>query len=52
MERFKIMNAFQIKLLMTTLMLLDHLRAINGLIPSEMASVFTILSRCVAPMLS
>lgn len=50
MERFKTMNAFQIKLLMATLMLLDHLRAINGLIPSEMASVFTILSRCVAPM--
>lgn len=50
MERFKIMNAFQIKLLMATLMLLDHLRAINGLIPSEVTSVFTILSRCVAPM--
>ena len=50
MERFKIMNAFQIKLLMATLMLLDHLRLINGLIPSEVTSVFTLLSRCVAPM--
>lgn len=50
MDKFKIMNGFQLKLLMAGLMLLDHLRFINNLIPSEVASVFTMISRCVAPM--
>ena len=44
------MNAFQIKLLMVLLMLLDHLRYINNFIPSDIASFFTFISRCVAPM--
>ena len=50
MSKFKIMNAFQIKLLMVLLMLLDHLRYINNFIPSDIASFFTFISRCVAPM--
>ncbi len=49
-ESFKLLNAYQIKLLMVLLMLLDHLRYINHLLPSEAAHVFTMISRCVAPM--
>ncbi|MDE6639781.1 MAG: hypothetical protein K2K63_04590 [Acetatifactor sp.] len=49
MDRFKIMNAFQIKLLLAFLMLLDHLRYIHGLVPPETAAVLTLISRCVAP---
>lgn len=50
MEKFKIMNAFQIKVLMVILMSLDHLRYINHLVSPEIASAFTVISRCVAPM--
>ena len=50
MDRFKIMNAFQIKLLLAFLMLLDHLRYIHGLVTPETAAVLTLISRCVAPM--
>ncbi|MDL2301227.1 conjugal transfer protein TraX [Lachnospiraceae bacterium OttesenSCG-928-D06] len=50
MNKIRKMNAFQIKLLMSLLMLLDHLRGINNLISPEMASIFTLVSRCVAPM--
>jgi len=50
MDRIRIMNAFQIKLLMATLMLLDHLRFIHNLVTPEQASFFTLISRCVAPM--
>lgn len=50
MDRFKIMNAFQIKLLLAFLMLLDHLRYIHGLVAPETAAVLTLISRCVAPM--
>ena len=50
MEKCKVFNAFQIKILMAILMLFDHLRYISNFIPPEVASVFTIISRCVAPM--
>ncbi|MBD5549287.1 MAG: hypothetical protein HDQ97_18190 [Lachnospiraceae bacterium] len=50
MSRLRILNAFQIKLLMALLMLLDHLRYINNFIPADIASFFTFISRCVAPM--
>ncbi len=50
MEKFKLMNAFQIKGLMVILMILDHLRYINHLVSPEMSSFFTVISRCVAPM--
>lgn len=40
MERFKIINAFQIKLLL----------AIHNLVAPETAAVLTLISRCVAPM--
>ncbi len=50
MERFKVINGTQMKLLMVFLMVLDHLHYIYGLIPSSTASIFTIISRCVAPM--
>lgn len=50
MDKLKIMNAFQIKLLMVVLMLLNHLCYIQGLIPPDAISFFTLISRCVAPM--
>ena len=40
MNKFKIMNAFQIKIIMVILMLLDHLSYINNLVPPEVASIF------------
>lgn len=48
--KLKILNAFQIKLLMAFLMLLDHLHYIHGLVPPETRAVLTLISRCVAPM--
>lgn len=50
MGKVKILNAFQLKLLMAFLMLLDHLRYIHGLMAPETAAVLTLISRCVAPM--
>lgn len=50
MRKLKILNAFQIKLLLAFLMLLDHLRYIHGLVSPETAGIFTLISRCVAPM--
>ncbi len=50
MSKFKGMNAFQLKLLMVFLMFLDHLRYIDNFVSPETASVFTVISRCVAPM--
>ena len=44
------LNAFQIKLLMAFLMLLDHLRLIHNFESPGTASFFTLISRCVAPM--
>lgn len=50
MNRLKVMNAFQLKLLMVFLMVLNHICYIDHLVSDDMASVFTIISRCVAPM--
>ena len=50
MSKVKVLNAWHIKLLMAALMALDHLHYIQNLIPSETSYVFTIISRCVAPM--
>ena len=44
------MNAFQLKLLMVFLMVLNHVCYIEHLVPDRLAFVFTIISRCVAPM--
>lgn len=41
-------NAYQIKLLMAFLMVLDHIPHIPGLIPSPWAGIFHALTRCVA----
>ncbi|MDO5400543.1 MAG: TraX family protein [Eubacteriales bacterium] len=41
-------NAFQIKLLMALLMVLDHLPHIPGLVPPVWAGIFHVLTRCVA----
>ena len=40
-------NAFQIKLFMVALMVLDHLPHIPGLIPPMWAGIFHALTRCV-----
>lgn len=50
MNQWKFINAFQIKLLMVFLMVLNHLCYIDHLVPDRLAAVFTIISRCVAPM--
>ncbi|MCM1127891.1 MAG: conjugal transfer protein TraX [Lachnospiraceae bacterium] len=50
MDKLKIMNAFQLKLLMAFLMVLNHICYIDHLVPDRLADVFTIISRCVAPM--
>jgi len=50
MGKVKILNAWYIKLFMITLMVLDHLRYIHDLVPTDTALIFTIISRCVAPM--
>jgi len=46
----KRLNATQIKYVLVILMLLNHLCYIDGFIPTQLAFVFTLLSRCVAPM--
>ncbi|MCL2253701.1 MAG: conjugal transfer protein TraX [Lachnospiraceae bacterium] len=50
MNRIKFLSAYQIKLIMILLMLLDHLSFIQGFIPSDISYIFTLISRCVAPM--
>lgn len=50
MNKLKIMDAFQLKLLMAFLMVLNHICYIDNLVPGKMASVFIVVSRCVAPM--
>lgn len=50
MRKISKLNAFQLKLLMSALMFLSHLHYINNFIPIEVAYVFNIISRCVAPM--
>lgn len=51
LNRFRLANAFQLKLLMTILMLLDHLRFTN-LVSDDLTNIFSIVSRCAAPMFS
>ena len=50
MKQLQKLNAFQIKLIIAVLMLLDHLRMIQGFIPPTLGSIIVIVSRCVAPM--
>ena len=47
MERIKF-NQFQIKIFMALLMVTDHLNHVPGLISDNLASVFHVLTRCVA----
>lgn len=49
-NRMKKLNAYQLKLIMAFLMLLDHLHYIHNFISPDMAAIFTVISRCVAPM--
>ena len=50
MKRIKCLNALHLKLLMAALMVLDHLHIINNLFSPDVTTVFTIISRCVAPV--
>ena len=50
MNRIKILNAWHLKLLMSILMALDHLRIIHNLISPEAANLFSVISRCAAPV--
>ena len=50
MKNVRILNAWHIKLFMAALMVLDHLRYIQNLVPPDTTCVFSIISRCVAPM--
>jgi len=50
MDKLKILNAWHIKLLMVTIMVLDHLRHIDNFISPEIGFYFNLISRCVAPM--
>lgn len=50
MVKCKLLNAFQLKLLLIGLMVLDHLRFINNLVTSDIQTIFSIISRGVAPM--
>ena len=47
MERIKF-NQFQIKVFMALFMVTDHLNHVPGLISDNLASVFHVLTRCVA----
>ncbi|HEM6219796.1 TPA: beta-carotene 15,15'-monooxygenase [Streptococcus suis] len=44
----KIYNAYQLKLAMAGLMVLDHLDIIPGFIPNQLGMVFHMMTRCVA----
>ena len=50
MQRVKCLNSWQLKVLMAALMLLDHLHIIHDLFSPEVTTIFTIISRCVAPV--
>lgn len=43
-------DAFQIKLFMAVLMVLDHLPHIHGLIPPMWIGIFHLVTRCVSCM--
>ena len=49
-KRVKCLNAWYLKLLMAALMVLDHMNIIHNLFSPEVTTVFTIISRCVAPV--
>lgn len=42
-------NAFQLKLFMAALMVLDHLNIVPGLVSPTAAGIFHLVTRCVAP---
>ncbi len=44
----KACNAYQLKLAMAGLMVLDHLDIIPGFIPDQLGMVFHMMTRCVA----
>ena len=50
MDKIKILNAWHLKLIMVALMLLDHIRHIDNVIPPDVGFVISIVSRCVAPV--
>lgn len=50
LSSLKQFNAWQLKLMMTFLMVFDHLHYIDGFISDDLASVFNIMTRCVAPV--
>ncbi len=50
LNKIKILNAWQIKLILAFLMLLNHLHFVYGLLSSDVDNFFIIISRCVAPM--
>ena len=47
---YKILNAWQLKLVMVFLMTLNHLEYIYQFIQGDLRSIFIIISRCVAPV--
>lgn len=47
---YKIFDAWTLKIIMTILMLLDHLRYVYGLLTPSQSDFFTLISRCVAPV--
>ncbi|MGL4344810.1 MAG: TraX family protein [Cellulosilyticaceae bacterium] len=49
-QSFKILNAWDLKLIMTVLMVLNHLEYVYGLISPDLRMIFILTSRCVAPL--
>ncbi len=50
MKKIRILDAFQIKVILIILMTLDHLHYLNNIISPNVISVFSVISRGVAPM--
>lgn len=50
LKKLQKLNAWQIKLIITFLMFLNHLHFVYGLFPEQINDFFVIISRCVAPM--
>lgn len=50
MVKCKLLNAFQLKLLLISLMVLDHLRFINNFVTPDIQTIFSVISRGIAPM--
>lgn len=49
-RRWGVLNAFQIKLVMMVLMVLNHLVLVYDFTPASLDQIFLVISRCVAPM--